>query len=162
LIKQPMFRRRDILLRLAAFPWVAGLCSARLWAASGSDDELEVIRQPVPADMERFMDRARAMRQLAVDTGDQAYGAIIVRDGRIVGQAPSRVVIHGDPTAHAEMEAIRDAARRLKSEDLSGCEIVSTSRPCRMCETAAYWARIERMIFGASITDIGSPRYSRC
>lgn len=108
------------------------------------------------------MNRARAMRQLAVETGDQAYGAIIVRDGRIVGQAPSRVVVRGDPTAHAEMEAIRDAARRLKSEDLSGCEIYSTSRPCRMCEAAAYWARIERMIFGTSITNGGSPKYSRC
>ena len=59
---------------------------------------------------------------------------------QIVGEAPSRVVTASDPTAHAEMEAIRDAARRLRSRDLSGCVLVSTSRPCRMCEAAAGWA----------------------
>ena len=66
------------------------------------------------------MERAFAMRQRALDAGDQAYGAIVVRDGRIVGEAPSRVVTARDPTAHAEMEAIRDAARRLGTVSLVG------------------------------------------
>ena len=64
----------------------------------------------------------------------------------------------GDPTAHAEMEAIRDAARRLRTRDLSGCTLVSTSRPCRMCEAAAYWAGISSMVTGAALTDVGPPR----
>jgi tRNA(Arg) A34 adenosine deaminase TadA len=103
------------------------------------------------------MQRARALRDQAVRSGDQPYGAVIVRGEQIVGEAPSRVVTAGDPTAHAEMEAIRDAARRLRSRDLSGCVLVSTSRPCRMCEAAAGWARIERMVHGDALTDAGAP-----
>jgi hypothetical protein len=57
------------------------------------------------------MEQARRMRNLALETGDQGYGAVIVKDGRFVGQAPSRVVVNRDPTAHAEIEAIRDAAQ---------------------------------------------------
>lgn len=120
------------------------------------------IRQPATADATRFIARAVEMRQRAVDSGDQAFGAIVVKDGRIVGQAPSRVIVNRDPTAHAEMEAIRDAARRLQTNDLSGCVIYSTSRPCRMCETAAYWANLARSYSGDAITDNGQPRYSSC
>jgi tRNA(Arg) A34 adenosine deaminase TadA len=75
-----------------------------------------------------------------------------------VGSAPSRVVTRTDPTAHAEMEAIRDAAQRLRSRDLVGCVLVSSSRPCRMCETAAMWAGISRMVYGESMTDGGAPQ----
>jgi tRNA(Arg) A34 adenosine deaminase TadA len=56
------------------------------------------------------------------------------------------------------MEAIRDAARRLRTRDLSGCVLVSTSRPCRMCEAAAAWAGISRMVYGESLTEAGAPR----
>ena len=91
------------------------------------------IQQPTAPAPRAFMDRAEAMRRLAARAGDQSYGAIIVMDGRIVGQAPSRVVVNGDPTAHAEMEAIRDASRRLKSADLAGAVMYSTSPPCAMC-----------------------------
>ena len=107
--------------------------------------------------LQQAMQRARAMRDEAIRSGDQAYGAVVLRGAQIVGEAPSRVVIAGDPTAHAEMEAIRDAARRLRSRDLSGCVLVSTSRPCRMCEAAAGWARIERMVHGDALTDAGPP-----
>jgi len=95
-------------------------------------------------------------RDDAVRAGDQAYGAVVVKDGRVVGDGPSRVVARNDPTAHAEMEAIRDAARRLGTRDLSGCVLVSTSRPCGMCESAAAWARIDRMVYGDG-TDGGQP-----
>ena len=96
--------------------------------------------------LQQAMLRARALRDQAVRSGDQ-----------IVGEAPSRVVTAGDPSAHAEMEAIRDAARRLRSRDLSGCVLVSTSRPCRMCESAAASARIERMVHGDALNDAGAP-----
>ena len=104
------------------------------------------------------MRRAFALRDEASRSGDQAYGAVVIRGNEIVGSAPSRVVINTDPTAHAEMEAIRDAAKRLRSRDLSGCVLVSSSRPCRMCETAAMWAGISRMVHGEALTDAGAPR----
>ncbi len=111
---------------------------------------------------EAFMSRAFEMKRRAVDSGDQGYGAVIVKDGEVVGEAPSRVVVAGDPTAHAEMEAIRDAARKLRSPQLSGCVMYSSSRPCAMCETAAYWAGLDRLFFGPDMEDAGEPRYRRC
>lgn len=107
--------------------------------------------------LQQAMQRARALRDEATRSGDQAFGAVVLRGAQIVGEAPSRVVTAQDPTAHAEMEAIRDAARRLGSRDLSGCVLVSTSRPCRMCEAAASWARIDRMVHGDALTDAGRP-----
>ena len=107
--------------------------------------------------LSQAMARARALRDEAQRGGDQAYGAVVWRGDAIVGEGPSRVVINNDPTAHAEMEAIRDAARRLGTRDLAGCVLVSTSRPCRMCEAAAGWARIERMVHGEALTDAGRP-----
>ena len=104
------------------------------------------------------MDRAFEMRRLAIERGDQPFGAVIVREGRIVGEGISAVMTDRDPTAHAEMQAIRDAARRLGTNDLSACEMYGTSRACPMCEAAAYWARISRMYYGASHTDAGSPK----
>jgi guanine deaminase len=111
---------------------------------------------------ESFMRRALELRRLAVERGDQAYGGVVVKDGRIVGEAGSAVVIRRDPTAHADIEAVRDAARRLGTADLSGCEIYLTSRPCPMCETACYWARIARIYVGESLVDAGPPRYPSC
>lgn len=108
--------------------------------------------------LQQAMRRAEALRDEALRAGDQPYGAVVLRGGLIVGAAPSRVVIANDPTAHAEMEAIRDAARRLGTRDLSGCVLVSTSRPCRMCEAAAGWAGVSSMIYGAALTDAGAPR----
>jgi tRNA(Arg) A34 adenosine deaminase TadA len=107
--------------------------------------------------LQHAMQRAREMRAEAIRAGDQAFGAVVLRGDTIVGEAPSRVVVAGDPTAHAEIEAIRDAARRLRSRDLSGCLLISTSRPCRMCEAAARWTQIDRMVHGDGLTDAGRP-----
>jgi tRNA(Arg) A34 adenosine deaminase TadA len=104
-----------------------------------------------------FAARALALRDAAVVAGDQGYGAVIVKEGRIVGEAPSRVVVNGDPTAHAEMEAIRDAARRLGTRDLSGMAMYGSSRACPMCRAAAYWAGIGQLYSGAGPTDDGRP-----
>ncbi|MFO1068429.1 MAG: nucleoside deaminase [Geminicoccaceae bacterium] len=120
------------------------------------------VAVPAQATPDGFMQRALAMREQAVASGDQAYGAVVVLDGRIVGEAPSAVVTRDDPTAHAEMEAIRDAARRLGRRDLGGAVLYSTSRPCPMCEAAAYWAGIAGMIHGSALTDAGAPGLGRC
>ncbi len=104
-----------------------------------------------------FIARALAMRDKAQADGDQAYGAIVVCGKEIISEMPSRVVVNNDPTAHAEMEAIRAAARILGG-DLTGCVLVSSSRPCPMCEAAAHWAGVSRMYFGSEGTDAGAPQ----
>ena len=100
---------------------------------------------------------AFAMRDKAVAAGDQPYGAIVARDGEIVGWGPSRVRELGASVGHAEREAMRDAQRRLGREELSDCVMVSTSRPCAACQRAAAQARLARMYFGADATDAGKP-----
>jgi tRNA(Arg) A34 adenosine deaminase TadA len=154
-----MARRGLLLGGLAMVGTSAALATGRTLAAADDTGEIE---QPEIADPAHFMARAQDMRRLAIETGDQAYGAVVVREGRIVGQAPSRVVVKHDPTAHAETEAIRDAARRLGTADLSGCRLFSTSLACQMCETAAYWAQIDAMVHGAALESAGHPRYRRC
>jgi tRNA(Arg) A34 adenosine deaminase TadA len=124
--------------------------------------QMAPIMQPPSATPQAFIDRAFAMRQLAVDAGDQPYGAVVVRDGRIVGEAPSRVVTGRDPTAHAEIEAIRDAARRLGTRSLEGCAMYSSSRPCPMCQAAGYWAGLSRVYHGVAGEAGGAPRLAGC
>jgi tRNA(Arg) A34 adenosine deaminase TadA len=116
------------------------------------------IVQPPVRDTAAFMARAMALRGMAVARGDQPYGAVVVCGNAIVGEGVSEVVTSRDPTAHAEMQAIRDASRRLGRADLSDCELYGTSRACPMCEAAAYWARIARLRHGADAADGGAPR----
>jgi tRNA(Arg) A34 adenosine deaminase TadA len=123
---------------------------------------LAALTQPARAEPAAFMARAIAMRDAALAAGDQGFGAVVVLDGRVVGEAPSRVVTRGDPTAHAEIEAIRDAARRLGRRDLGGAVLYGSSRACPMCEAAASWAGIERLVHGAGLVDDGPPRLGRC
>ena len=106
----------------------------------------------------RWIDAAASMKRLAESWGDQSYGAVLVAQGAIIGEGPSRVVQRGDPTAHAEREAIRDAQRRLGRRNLSGSVLYSTSRPCRVCESAAAEAQVARMIYGDKPDDAGQPR----
>jgi tRNA(Arg) A34 adenosine deaminase TadA len=113
-----------------------------------------------PAEHAAFIDAAFRMRDEAVRAGDQAYGAVVVKDGRIIGFGPSRVVLKKDSTAHAEREAIREAQARLGGSDLSGGVLYSSSRPCAACETAAAQANIARMYHGRDATDAGRPQRS--
>ncbi len=152
--------RRRLLTGAAA---VVTLLGAQAASAPVEGHELpkEPIVQPVTASEQAFIDRAFEMRTVAVARGDQAYGAVVVQDGVIVGQSWSRVILDQDPTAHAEMAAIRDAARRLGRRELSGMRLYASSRPCPMCEAAAYWAGIDRMIHGRAMRDAGAPRLCR-
>ncbi len=127
---------------------------------AGKTGETGIMQPSSPTDI-AFIERALEMRRLAVEKGDQAYGAIIVRDGIIVGQSWSRVVLDEDPTGHAEMAAIRDAARRLDDRNLAGAIMYSSSRPCPMCEAAAYWAGISGMKYGQRADNAGAPRLCR-
>src|SRR5512136_1304281 len=82
------------------------------------------------------------------------FGAAIVKDGRVVAVARN-TVLRDDATAHAETNAIRKASKKLRTFDLSGCEIYSTTEPCPMCFGAIHWARIGTVYFGAGIADAG-------
>lgn len=81
------------------------------------------------------------------------FGACLVKNGKILGIARNTVLKNQDPTCHAEMNAIRQAARKLKSFDLSGCVIYSTTEPCPMCFSAIHWARIDAVIYGTTTRD---------
>jgi tRNA(Arg) A34 adenosine deaminase TadA len=81
------------------------------------------------------------------------FGAVIVRDGRIVGEGVNTVTTMHDPTAHAEVNAIRAAAKALGTFSLAGCQLYSSCEPCPMCLAAAYWARIDGLYYGATAAD---------
>jgi tRNA(Arg) A34 adenosine deaminase TadA len=81
------------------------------------------------------------------------FGAVVVRGGEIVGKGWNRVVEDADPTAHAEMEAIREASRTLGTHDLNDCSLYCSCEPCPMCLSAVYWSRIQRVVFAASVED---------
>ena len=147
---QSKFDRARRIFLLASTGAITLLGSRRSWGA-------EPIEQPAGRGDAAFIERAFAMQRRAIESGDQGYGAVVVRDGNIVGQSPSHVILHQDATAHAEMEAIRDASRRLNSRNLNGCTLYSSSPACPMCEAAAYWAGIERMVYGRSASDGGRP-----
>lgn len=117
---------------------------------------------PVPAaalsEAERhFIAEAARMKREAVDGGDQPFGAVVVKDGLIVGYGPSRVVLDRNPDAHAERVALWDAQKRLGREDMSGAVIYSTSRPCTACQEALARANIVRMYVGPEGADAGRP-----
>jgi tRNA(Arg) A34 adenosine deaminase TadA len=149
-------RRRAILTAAAAGALVAATQPRALASAIAG-----TIAQPDQPGVSAFIARAFEMRARALTLGDQAYGAVVVRAGKIIGQSWSRVILDVDPTGHAEMAAIRDAARRLASRDLGGAVLYSSSRPCPMCEAAAYWAGIEDMIHGRAATRAGRPNLCR-
>lgn len=81
------------------------------------------------------------------------FGAVVVKDGRIIGEGTNQVLSQGDPTAHAEVQAIRAACRALGSFSLEGCEIYTSCEPCPMCLSAIYWARLDRIWYANSRQD---------
>jgi len=81
------------------------------------------------------------------------FGAVVVKDGQVVGRGWNRVVSTNDPTAHAEIVAIRDACSRLGTFSLAGCEIYVSCEPCPMCLAAIYWARITQLFYAATRED---------
>ena len=81
------------------------------------------------------------------------FAACIVRNNRVIACKASTVIPNNDPTAHGEVQAIRTACRKLKQPDLPGCVLYTTCQPCAMCLMACYWARIERIVYGATLTD---------
>ena len=134
--------RRLLLSALALAP--LGLLRTSPAAAQPAAPLPPIVQPPEPT-RAAFFAHARALRDQAVREGDQSYGAVVVRNGAIVGEGRNYVVLHSDPTAHSELLAVRDAARRLRTRDLSDCDVYSTAIPCPMCQGALYWGRVRRV-----------------
>ena len=101
---------------------------------------------------EKFMHRAIELSAQALDApGARPYGAVVVMDGKIVGEGLNESAKKFDPTSHGEVEAIRDACRNLKTLDLTGCDLYTSAEPCSMCVSTMLIAGIRRMYYGASI-----------
>lgn len=96
----------------------------------------------------QFMNRAMELALQGMQNNQGGpFGCVIVRENKIAGEGNNRVILLNDPTAHAEMVAIRDACSKLGTFQLTGCDIYSTCEPCPMCLGAIYWARPARVIF---------------
>ena len=103
---------------------------------------------------ERFLRLAIDASRSGMDRGDGGpFGCVIVKDGTVVGAGNNRVTSTNDPTAHAEVVAIRDACDKLDDFQLAGCTIYTSCEPCPMCLGAIYWARPDRVVFAATRED---------
>jgi tRNA(Arg) A34 adenosine deaminase TadA len=103
---------------------------------------------------EEFMRRAITLSRIMMEAGRGGpFGAVIVKDGEIIAEGHNQVTSSNDPTAHAEVVAIREACRKLGTFKLDGCEIYASCEPCPMCRSSIYWARIDRIWFANSRQD---------
>lgn len=104
--------------------------------------------------MNKYMKVAKdlAHENLKTNAGGP-FGACIVKDGKIIGKGSNNVLVNNDPTAHAEVMAIRDACKNINSYDLSGCELYTTCYPCPMCLSAIIWSNIKKVYYGNTKED---------
>ncbi len=100
-----------------------------------------------------FMEMAARIAEENVDRGGGPFGAVIVRDGQVIATGANSVTLTNDPTAHAEVNAIRSACRKEETFSLKGCTVYSSCEPCPMCLSALYWAGVSRIIFGNTHID---------
>jgi len=100
------------------------------------------------SDQQKFMDEAVRLSKRCMETGQGGpFGCIVVKDGEIVGRGWNKVLADHDPTAHAEVIAIRDACANLGTYQLNGCDIYTSCEPCPMCMGAIYWSRPDRVYY---------------
>ena len=109
-----------------------------------------------PGEDAAWMKRALEQAELAAAAGEVPVGALVIKDGQIIGQGHNRNLLDNDPTAHAELVALRQAAARLGNHRLTGCTMVATIEPCSMCAGALIHARIGRLVYGASDPKAGA------
>lgn len=107
-----------------------------------------------------FMSEAVALSQQSIEAGGGPFGAIIVKNGEVIARNYNRVTNNFDPTAHAEVNTIRDACAKLKTWDLSGCEIYTSCEPCPMCLSAIYWAGISKIYYANTHKDADAIGFS--
>lgn len=104
---------------------------------------------------EKFMQRAIELSERAslIEKTGGVFGCVVVKDNQIIGEGYNQVIKHNDPTWHAEMHAIREACKKLKSPHLKNCTLYTSAESCPMCLAAAYWAQIGQIYYGATIED---------
>jgi guanine deaminase len=101
-----------------------------------------------------FLQRAIELSRIGMESGEGGpFGCVIVKDGLIVGEGNNKVTTSNDPTAHAEVVAIREACKKLSTYQLDGCDIYTSCEPCPMCLGAIYWARPRRVIYANTKED---------
>ena len=104
--------------------------------------------------MNKFMKYAIKEAKKGITRGDGGpFGAVVIKDGKVVGRGHNQVIKNNDATCHGEMMAIRKASKNLGTFDLSGCEIYTTGEPCPMCYGAILWANISKVYYGCNIVD---------
>lgn len=108
----------------------------------------------------RFMDMAARLSYDNIDRGGGPFGAVIVRNGEVVATGVNSVTLTNDPTAHAEVCAIREACRKLKTFKLTDCVIYSSCEPCPMCLSAIYWAGCKKLFYGNTKEDAAAIDFS--
>lgn len=96
-----------------------------------------------------LLDRALELAEASVAAGGGPFGALVVRAGAVIAEGENRVALEHDPTAHAEVVALRAACRALGTHELSGCTLITSCEPCPMCWGAAQWSRVEAVVFAA-------------
>ena len=112
------------------------------------------------ADSLRFMRRAIELSRLHMEAGEGGpFGAVVVKDGEILGEGWNQVTSSHDPTAHAEVVAIRRACAKLGTFQLKGCEIYTSCEPCPMCLAAIYWARLDRIWYANGRADAAAIQF---
>ncbi len=109
---------------------------------------------------EELMRRACRLSEESVRNGGGPFGAVIAKDGAVIAEASNSVTIDSDPTAHAEVNAIRKACQRLATFSLEGCEIFCSCEPCPMCFGAIYWARISKIYYSNNRKDAAAIGFS--
>ena len=109
---------------------------------------------------EQYMQLAIQIARQGIAANQSPFGAVVVRDAGVVAVAHNTVWHDGDPTAHAEINAIRQAAAVLRCIDLSVCTMFTTCEPCPMCLAAIHWSKISRVVYGASIADAAAAGFS--
>jgi len=104
---------------------------------------------------EDFMKRAIELSEKAsmIEKSGGVFGAVIVKDGKVIAEGYNQVIKHNDPTWHAEMQAIREACKKMGSPHLKGCVLYTSAEPCPMCLCASYWAHLDHIYTGARIED---------
>ncbi|WP_370526231.1 nucleoside deaminase [Cellulomonas sp. JH27-2] len=110
-------------------------------------------RQPVTPDDESWLSQAVALATANVADGGGPFGAVVVRDGVLLGVGQNRVTRDNDPTAHAEVQAIRFACHAIEDFSLAGATVYTSCEPCPLCVSACLWARVDRVVFAADRHD---------
>ena len=107
-----------------------------------------------------YMELAAKLSEENIDNGGGPFGAVIVKDGEIISTGVNRVTAENDPTAHAEVKAIREACRKMNTFRLEGCTVYSSCEPCPMCLSALYWAGIKKIYYGNTKEDADAINFS--